>query len=44
MKPVSIYAKTKKEIEPKIKKAMDLYLSVHPEIKAKQNILEMIEA
>lgn len=32
MKPVSIYAKTREEVAPKIRDAIELYLQKHPEI------------
>ena len=35
MKPVSIYAKTEKEIAPKMKDAIAVYMKLHPEIIAK---------
>lgn len=35
MKPVSIYAKTREEVAPKIRGAIELYLQKHPEIEEK---------
>ena len=41
MRPVSIYAKTRDEVAPKIRDAMELYLQKHPEIKEKIQTIEM---
>ncbi|QLH04112.1 HicB family protein [Nitrosopumilus oxyclinae] len=35
MKPVSIYAKTRDEVAPKIRDAIELYLQKHPEFQDK---------
>ncbi len=41
MKPVSIYAKTKEEIIPKIRNAIELYLQKHPEREMQIETIEM---
>ncbi len=35
MKPVSVYAKTEKEIAPKMRNAIAVYLKQHPEVAEK---------
>lgn len=41
MKPVSIFAKTEKEIELKLIDAIELYLKMHPEIFVESQTPEM---
>ena len=43
MKPVSIYAETQDEIEPKIRDAITVYLKQHPELISEKPQLETIE-
>lgn len=33
MKPVSVFAKTKKELRPKLDACVELYVARHPEVK-----------